>query len=55
VRQSLEVVARSQLGHDAAELLVQVDLGVDDVRQNAPAIFDDCDRRFVAAGLYAEG
>jgi hypothetical protein len=49
------MVARGQFGDDAAELFVQVDLGVDDIRQDAPAVLDDCDRRFVAACLDAEG
>jgi hypothetical protein len=55
VGQPLEVVARGQFGDDAAELFVQVDLRVDDIRQDAAAVLDDCDRRFVAACLDAEG
>jgi hypothetical protein len=49
------MVSRGQLGDDAAELLVQVDLRVDDIRQDAAAVLDDCDRRLVAAGLDPEG
>jgi hypothetical protein len=54
VGQPLEVVARRELRDDAAELLVQFDLGVDDVRPDAAAVLDDCDRSFVAAGFDAE-
>jgi hypothetical protein len=53
--QPLEMVSRGQLGDDAAELLVQVDLRVDDIRQDAAAVLYDCNRRLVAAGLNAEG
>jgi hypothetical protein len=54
VGQPLEVVARRELRDHAAELLVQVDLGVYDVRPDAAAVLDDCDRSFVAAGFDAE-
>lgn len=53
--QPLEVVAGGQLGDDPTEPFVQVDLGVDDIRQDPPAVLDDCDRRFIAACLDAEG
>jgi hypothetical protein len=49
------MVTRGQLGDHAAEFLVQVDLGVDDVREDAPAVLDDCDGSLVAARLDAEG
>jgi hypothetical protein len=48
------VVARRELGHHAAEVLVQLDLGVDDVGEDVPAALDERDRSFVAAGLDSE-
>ena len=48
------MVASGELGDHAAELPVQLDLGVDDVGEDVPAVFHDRDRAFVAAGLYAE-
>ncbi|TMF94744.1 MAG: methyltransferase domain-containing protein [Chloroflexi bacterium] len=53
--QSLEVVAGRELGHDAAEVLVQVHLGVDDVGQDLAAVLDNRDRGLVAACFDAEG
>jgi len=50
--QPLEVVASGELRNDATKLLVQVDLGVDDVGQDLPSAFDDRDRGLVAARLY---
>ena len=50
----LLAVTRGQLGDYAPEFLVQVDLGVDDVRQDAPAVLDDCDGCLVAACLDAQ-
>src|SRR5712664_2514845 len=43
LRQTLKMVARRQLGDDAAEVLVQVHLRVDDVRHHAPAVLDQGD------------
>jgi hypothetical protein len=54
VRESLEVVAGRELGDHAAEFFVQVDLGVDDVRQHPTPILDDCDGRLVAACFDAQ-
>jgi len=48
------VVARRQLGDDAAEVLVQVHLRVDDVRHDAPAVLDQGDGSFVARRFDAE-
>ena len=52
--QALEVVARGQLGDDAAEVPVQVDLGVDDVGQDLAAVLHDRDGGFVAGGFDAQ-
>jgi hypothetical protein len=49
------VVARRKLRDDATELFVQVDLGVDDVGEDPPAVFDHRDGSFVAAGFDSEG
>src|SRR5260370_3666759 len=54
MRQALEVIAGRELRYHAAELLVQVDLRVDDVGEDAAAVFHDGDGRFVAAGFDAE-
>ena len=54
MRKPLQVVAGGQLGNDAAELAVQVDLRVDDVGEDAAAIFDQRDRGLVARGFDAE-
>jgi hypothetical protein len=51
VRQAFEVVSGRQLWHHAAELGVKVDLGVDDVGEDATPIRHHRDRSFVAAGL----
>ena len=52
--QPLEVVAGRQLGDDAAEVLVQVDLGVDDVGEDLAAVLDDRDRGLVAGRFDAQ-
>ena len=54
LRQPLQVVAGRELRDDAAEILVQVDLRVDDVGQDAAAIFNQCDRGFVARRFDSE-
>jgi hypothetical protein len=38
MREALEVVAGGQLRHDAAELFVKLDLGVDDVGEDAAPV-----------------
>jgi hypothetical protein len=43
VREAFEVVAGGELGHHAAEFRVEVDLGVDDVGEDAAAISHDSD------------
>ena len=55
MRKAFQVVASGELGYDAAELRMQVDLRMDDVGQDAPAIRDHRDRGLVAAGLYRQG
>src|SRR5438477_392353 len=54
VRQPFEVVASRQLRDHAAELAMQIDLGVDDVGQHPAAAFDQSDGGFVAAGFDSE-
>jgi hypothetical protein len=53
--QALEVVAGGELGDDAAEVPVQVDLRVDDVGQDLATVLDDRDGSLVAGRLDAEG
>src|SRR5262249_41110776 len=50
-RDGRDVLARRDLGHDAAVLGVHEDLGRDDVGAHAPTILDDGRRRLVARGL----
>ena len=38
LREALEVVTGGELGHNAAELPVQVDLGMDDVGEDVAAV-----------------
>ena len=52
--QPLEMVASGQLGDDAAEVFVQVDLRVDDVGQDPPATLNQRDRSLVAARFDSE-
>jgi hypothetical protein len=52
--QPLEVVAGRELRHDPAEVAVQVDLGVDDVRKDFSSVFDDRDGGLVAGSLDSE-
>ena len=52
--QPLEVVAGGQLGHDATEVFVQVDLRMDDVGQDPAATFNQRDRSLVAGRLNTE-
>ncbi len=54
MRQALEVVAGRELRDHAAELLVQVNLRMDDVGEDAATVLNDGDRGFVAAGFDAE-
>ena len=53
-RQALEVVARGEFRDDAAEVLVQVHLRVDDVRHDAAAVLDQRDGGFVTRCFDAE-
>src|SRR6266849_6984292 len=53
-RQTLQMVPRRELGDDSAEVLVQLHLRVDHVGQDAPAVFNQSDRGFVAAGFDSE-
>ena len=48
-----QMLARGQLGDDAAVFSVELDLRGDDVRQHAPVV-DDGDAGFVAGGFKGE-
>lgn len=47
----LQMAAGGNLRDDAAVFSVDVDLGIDHIRKQAFAVFNDRRRRFVAAGL----
>ena len=53
-RDELEVPPRSDLGHDASVLRVQLRLGGDDVGQDLAVVRDDGGRRLVAGRLEPE-
>ncbi len=55
LRQALQVVARGELGDDPAEFLVELHLRVDDVGEDAAAVFHEGDGCFVAACFNAKG
>ena len=55
VREALEVIAGGQLGDDASKTRVQVDLRMDDVREDMPSALDQGDRGLVTGGLDPEG
>jgi len=48
------VIACRQLRDDAAELLVQVDLGMDDVAEDPATAVHDRDRGLITRRFYAE-
>jgi hypothetical protein len=54
MREAFEVVPRRQLGDHTAELLVQLDLGVDDVGEDFATILDYRDGSLVAACFDAQ-
>jgi hypothetical protein len=53
--ESLNVSAGRDLGNNAAEAFVQVNLGRDQVRSDVDAVFDYSDGRLIARGLYPQG